>query len=59
MKILKEDIMTSNISDKTEKKFQEVKSVIGEQNDNAKLEAEGACENIVGKDEKKVCEVKS
>jgi uncharacterized protein YjbJ (UPF0337 family) len=51
--------MTSNISDKTEGTFKEVKSIIGEQNDNAKLEAEGACEKIAGKGEEKVCDVKS
>jgi uncharacterized protein YjbJ (UPF0337 family) len=55
--------MTLNISNKAEEKFKErmdkSKATDGEQIDTSKLEAEGACEIIVGKKQESVCEVKT
>jgi uncharacterized protein YjbJ (UPF0337 family) len=55
--------MTPNISGQAEKKFKEKmgkdKANAGEQIDTSKLEAEGTCEIIVGKDKEKVCEIKT
>jgi uncharacterized protein YjbJ (UPF0337 family) len=63
IKILKEDTMTLNISNKAEEKFKEKmnkdKANAGEQIDTSKLEAEGTCEIIVGKKQEKVCEAKT
>jgi len=54
--------MGSNIGDKAEKKFKEDidnKKKAGEQIDKSKLEAEGTCEIIAGKDEEEVCATKT
>jgi hypothetical protein len=54
--------MESNIGNKAEKKFKgemDKKKKAGEQIDKSKLEAEGACEIIVGKDEEEVCMTKT
>jgi hypothetical protein len=55
--------MTLNISKKAEEKFKEKmdenKANDGEQIDASKLEAEGTCEIIAGKEQEKVCEVKT
>jgi hypothetical protein len=55
--------MKSSISDNAEKKFKEEmkkdKTNAGEKIDKSKLEAEGACEIIAGKDEEKVCATKT
>jgi uncharacterized protein YjbJ (UPF0337 family) len=55
--------MKSKISNKAEKKFKEEmnknKANAGKQIDKSKLEAEGACEIIVGKEQEKICEVKT
>jgi hypothetical protein len=63
IEILKENTMKSSISDNAEKKFKEEmkkdKTNAGEKIDKSKLEAEGACEIIAGKDEEKVCATKT
>jgi hypothetical protein len=52
--------MSSNIKDKAEGIYPaDDKKISGEKIDKSKFEGEGACEKIVGEDEKKVCEVKS
>jgi uncharacterized protein YjbJ (UPF0337 family) len=55
--------MQPNISNKPEEKFKKEmeknKKSAGEQVDTSKLEAEGTCEIVVGKDEKEVCDVKT
>jgi uncharacterized protein YjbJ (UPF0337 family) len=55
--------MTLNISNKAEEKFKEkmnkTKANDGEQIDVSKLEAEGTCEIIAGKEQEKVCETKT
>jgi hypothetical protein len=55
--------MKSNISDKAKGTVQKGKDkydeIAVEQIDKSKLEGEGACETIVGKDEKEVCEVRT
>jgi hypothetical protein len=62
-KISKEDAMQQNINNSEENKFkkemQQSKAPAGEKIDTSKLEAEGACEIIEGKDEEAVCNVKS
>lgn len=60
--LLKEDTMGSNIGNKAEKEFKEEmakKKKAGAQIDKSKLEAEGTCEIISGKDEEEVCEIKT
>ena len=55
--------MGSNINDKAEKKFRKEiekdQKKAGEQIDKSKLEVEGTCKIIAGKDEKEVCETKT
>jgi uncharacterized protein YjbJ (UPF0337 family) len=55
--------MKSKISGKAEGTCREAKGkdkdYSGKQIDTSKLEGEGACEKIVGKDEKEVCKVKT
>ena len=55
--------MKSNIGDKAEEKFREEmekdKKKAVKQIDKSKLEVEGACEIIAGKDEKEVCETRT
>jgi hypothetical protein len=55
--------MTLNITSKAEEKFKEKmdkdKANDGEQIDTSKLEAEGTCEIIAGKDQEQVCEIKA
>jgi uncharacterized protein YjbJ (UPF0337 family) len=55
--------MKSNISNKAEGKFKDEMNKntasAGKQIDKSKLEAEGACEIIVGKDEEEVCAVRT
>jgi hypothetical protein len=62
-KISEEDTMQQNINNSEEVKFkkemQKSKASAGKEIDTSKLEAEGACEIIEGKDEEEVCKVKS
>jgi len=60
---LQGDTVGSNINDKAEKKFRKEiekdQKKAGEQIDKSKLEVEGTCKIIAGKDEKEVCETKT
>ena len=55
--------MQENTNTSEEKKFknemQKSKAPAGEEIDTSKLESEGACEIVTGKDEEEVCHTKS